>query len=115
MEGKILTAEFELDGQKFQALDGGPTFKFTEAISFVINCQDQQEVDYFWEKLSSVPEFEQCGWCKDRFGLAWQIVPTRLGELLGDPDRKKAHRVANSMLNMKKININQLEAAANSS
>lgn len=112
MEGKILTVEFELDGQKFQALDGGPYFKFSEAISLMVDCQDQKEVDYFWGKLSAVPESEQCGWVKDKFGLSWQIIPSRLGELLGDPDRAKAHRVANAMLKMHKIVISDLEEAA---
>ncbi|NTU72697.1 VOC family protein [Candidatus Roizmanbacteria bacterium] len=112
MEGKVLTIEFELEGQKFQALDGGPVFKFNEAVSLLINCQDQEEVDYFWEKLSAVPESEQCGWCKDEFGLSWQIVPTRLEELMRDPDKEKSHRVANAMLKMQKIVIADLEKAA---
>ncbi len=111
MEGKVLTAEFELDGQKFQALDGGPIFKFNEAISLLVDCKDQEEVDHFWSRLSAVAEAEQCGWCKDEFGLSWQIIPTRLGELLTDPNREKAHRVANTMLKMHKIVIKDLEAA----
>lgn len=111
MEGKVLTVEFELDGQKFQALDGGPLFKFNESVSLMVDCKGQEEVDYFWEKLSAVPESEQCGWCKDRFGLSWQIIPRRLGELLSDPDREKAHRVANAMLKMKKIVVADLEKA----
>jgi predicted 3-demethylubiquinone-9 3-methyltransferase (glyoxalase superfamily) len=93
------------------ALDGGPVFKFNEAVSFEIECKDQEEVDYFWDKLSAVPESEQCGWCKDQFGLVWQIIPARLGELLADPDREKAHRVLNAMLKMKKINVAELEKA----
>ena len=112
MEGKVLTAEFELEGQKFQALDGGPIFKFNEAISLLVECKDQKEVDYFWEKLSSVPESEQCGWCKDKFGLSWQIIPKRLGELLRDSDREKSHKVANVMFKMKKIVVVDLEKAA---
>ena len=111
MEGKVLTAEFELDGQKFQALDGGPIFKFNESVSLLVDCRDQEEVDYFWSKLSAVKESEQCGWCKDKFGLSWQIIPTRLGELLADPSREKAHRVANVMLQMHKIVIKDLEEA----
>lgn len=112
MEGKILTAEIELDGQVFQALDGGPYFKFNEAISLLVDCKDQKEVDYFWSKLSAVKESEQCGWCKDKFGLSWQIVPRRLTELFADPDRKKAHRVANAMLKMHKLVVADLEKAA---
>ena len=111
MEGKVLTAEFELDGQKFQALDGGPIFKFNESISLLVDCRDQREVDYFWGKLSAVKESEQCGWCKDRFGLSWQIIPQRLGELLRDPDKAKAHRVANKMLQQHKVVIEELEEA----
>jgi predicted 3-demethylubiquinone-9 3-methyltransferase (glyoxalase superfamily) len=112
MEGKVLTTEFELEGQKFQALDGGPIFKFNEATSFVVECRDQAEVDYFWEKLSAVPESEQCGWCKDKFGFSWQVIPKQLGELLSNPDKNKAHSVANAMLKMHKIVISDLEAAA---
>jgi len=112
MEGKILTIEFELEGQKFQALDGGPLFKFNESISMMVDCRDQEELDYFWEKLSAVPEAEQCGWCKDKFGLVWQIIPKRLGELLADPDREKSHKVANAMLKMHKLNVADLEKAA---
>lgn len=112
MEGKIITAIFELNGQRFMALDGGPIFKFTEATSFYVECQDQEEVDYFWEKLSAVPESEQCGWCKDKFGLSWQIIPKRLDELASDPDKEKAHRVINAMLQMHKIDIKALEEAA---
>lgn len=112
MEGKIITAEFELDGQKFQALDGGPIFKFNESISLMVDCQDQAEVDYFWEKLSAVPESEQCGWCKDKFGLSWQIIPKQLGELIGSSDKEKSHRVVNAMLKMHKIDISGLQKAA---
>jgi predicted 3-demethylubiquinone-9 3-methyltransferase (glyoxalase superfamily) len=111
MLGKVLTAVFELNGQRFIALDGGPIFKFSEAVSFEIVCKDQDEVDYFWEKLSAVPESEQCGWVKDQFGLSWQIVPKRLYELLQDPDKVKAHRVMNAMLEMHKIVIDDLEKA----
>ena len=111
MEGKILTAIFELNGQRFMALDGGPLFKFTEATSFDVECADQEEVDYFWERLSAVPEAEQCGWLKDKNGLSWQIVPKRLGELLSDKDKTKAKRVMDAFLKMKKIIIKDLEKA----
>lgn len=111
MEGKVLTAIFELAGQRFMALDGGPIFKFTEAISFYVECEDQAEVDYFWKALSAVPEAEQCGWLKDKFGLSWQIVPKQLGELLGSPDKKKALAATNAMLQMKKIVIADVQKA----
>jgi predicted 3-demethylubiquinone-9 3-methyltransferase (glyoxalase superfamily) len=111
MEGKIITAEFELAGQKFICLDGGPIFKFNESISFIIECEDQEEVDYFWERLSAVPDSEVCGWLKDKYGLSWQITPKRLTELVGDPDREKAHKALNAMLKMKKIDIAKLEEA----
>lgn len=93
------------------ALDGGSYFKFNEAVSFLIDCKDQEEVDYFWEKLSHVPESEQCGWIKDKFGFSWQIVPRRLGELLMDKNKEKAMRVMNAMLQMKKIVVADLEKA----
>ena len=111
MEGKIITAVFELDGQRFMALDGGSIFKFTEAISLYVDCEDQKEVDYFWEKLSAVPESEQCGWLKDKFGLSWQIIPKQLEKLAGDKDHEKSKRVVNAMLKMKKIDIKDLEQA----
>jgi predicted 3-demethylubiquinone-9 3-methyltransferase (glyoxalase superfamily) len=110
-EGKVLTGIFELQGQRFMALDGGPLFKFNESISFYVECEDQAEVDYYWEKLSAVPESVQCGWLKDKFGVSWQIIPKRLGELMSDPDADKARRVTEAMLKMKKIDIAQLEAA----
>ncbi len=111
MEGKVLTAIFELGGQRFMALDGGPVFQFNEAVSFYVECEDQDEVDHFWGLLSAVPEAEQCGWLKDRFGLSWQIVPRRLGELLSDPDRTKALAATNAMLKMKKIVIADVQRA----
>lgn len=111
MQGKVLTAFFELNGQQFQALDGGPIFKFNEAISLSVECEDQKEVDYFWEKLSAVPESEQCGWLKDKYGLSWQIIPKQLGELLSDPDKERAGRVLQAMLQMKKIDIEGLKKA----
>ena len=111
MLGKVLTAVFELDGQRFMALDGGPIFKFNEAVSFYVECEDQGEVDYFWTRLSAVPESEQCGWLKDRFGLSWQIVPRQMGELLSAPEKKKAMAAMNAMLTMKKIVIADLQRA----
>lgn len=111
MIGKIITVIYELRGQRFMALDGGDTFKLSEATSFYIECEDQAEVDYFWEKLSHVPESEQCGWAKDKFGLSWQIVPKRMEELITDPDKDKSLRVINAMLNMKKLDIAELEKA----
>jgi len=111
MVGKVLTAIFELNGQTFMALDGGPVFKFNEAISFIVECEDQAEVDYFWKRLSAVPESEQCGWLKDRFGLSWQIIPKQMGELLTAPNRKKALAATNVMLKMKKIVIADLQKA----
>lgn len=111
MTGKVIDGEFELNGQRFICLDGGPLFTFNEAVSFTVECEDQDEVDYYWEKLSAVPEAEQCGWCKDRFGLSWQIIPKRLGELLTDPDTEKAGRAMQAMMKMHKIDIAALEAA----
>ena len=111
MEGKVLTAIFELNGQRFMALDGGPIFKFNEAISFYVECEDQEEVDYFWTRLSAVPESEVCGWLKDKYGLSWQIIPKQMGELLGNPNRKKALAATNAMLKMKKIVIADLQTA----
>ncbi len=111
LEGKVLTGVFELAGQRFMALDGGPVFRFTEATSFYVECEDQKEVDYFWKKLSAVPESEQCGWLKDKFGVSWQIVPKQMGEILGSPNRKKALAATNAMLQMKKIVIADLQRA----
>ncbi len=111
MAGKVISGEFELDGMRFICLDGGPMFTFNEAVSFTVSCADQAEVDYYWEKLSAVPEAEQCGWCKDKFGISWQIIPTRMGELLSDPDTEKAGRATQAMMAMHKIDIAQLERA----
>ena len=111
-EGTVMTVSFELDGQKFLALNGGPNFKFNEAVSFQIHCRDQEEVDHYWERLGEGGEPGPCGWLKDRFGLSWQVVPDRLPELLGDPDREKAQRVMAAMLEMGKIEIAELEQAA---
>lgn len=111
MAGKVINGEFELDGQKFVCLDGGPVFTFNESVSFIVDCKDQEEVDYYWEKLSAVPEVEQCGWCKDKFGVSWQIIPTRLGELLTDPDKEAAGRATQAMMKMHKIDVSELEKA----
>src|SRR5262245_66222667 len=99
-KGSVMTANFHIDGQEFVALNGGPHFKFTEAISFVVNCETQQEVDEYWEKLSQGGEESRCGWLKDKYGLSWQIVPTILGKLMSDPDPQKSKRVMEAMLNM---------------
>jgi len=108
----VSVASFEIEGMQFTALNGGPVFKFNEAVSFVVNCEDQKEVDYFWEELTADGGQEsQCGWLKDKFGLSWQIVPTALGKLLNDPDREKSKRVMHAMLKMKKIIIADLEKA----
>src|SRR6266536_1587474 len=111
-EGTVMTVDFELDGQEFVALNGGPEFTFSEAISFQVNCETQEEVDEFWSTLSEGGEEGPCGWLKDKFGLSWQIVPTVLPKLLADPDREKSQRVMAAMLNMKKIDIDALEEAA---
>lgn len=111
MLGKVLTAIFELNGQRFMALDGGPIFTFNEAVSFYVECEDQAETDYFWDTLSAVPEAEQCGWIKDTFGLSWQIVPKQLGELVSSPDKPKAMAAMNAMLTMKKIDIAGVQRA----
>jgi predicted 3-demethylubiquinone-9 3-methyltransferase (glyoxalase superfamily) len=111
-DGTVMTVAFELDGQKFLALNGGPDFPFSEAISFQVSCEGQDEVDRFWGALSEGGEEGPCGWLKDRFGLSWQIVPTALPRLLGDPDREKSQRVMAAMLTMKKIEIDELERAA---
>jgi predicted 3-demethylubiquinone-9 3-methyltransferase (glyoxalase superfamily) len=112
--GSVLTVVFELDGQQFTALNGGPVFKFNEAISFQIYCQNQEEVDHYWNKLSEGGDekAQQCGWLKDRFGVSWQVVPTVLIELLSDPDTKKSQRAMNAMFQMKKIDIDKLTRAA---
>jgi predicted 3-demethylubiquinone-9 3-methyltransferase (glyoxalase superfamily) len=112
-EGSVMTVEFELDGQALTALNGGPVFKFSEAISFQVDCATQEEVDYYWEKLSEGGDenAQQCGWLKDRYGLSWQIVPRALLEMLNDPDAKKSQRVMAAMLRMKKIDIETLKRA----
>ena len=112
-EGTVLTVEFEINGQTFTALNGGPTFKFNEAISFQVHCESQNEVDHYWEKLSQGGDekAQQCGWLKDKYGVSWQIVPTVLGDMLQDKDPKKSGRVMNALLQMKKIDIRALEKA----
>ena len=111
--GSVMVVNFQVEGQDFMALNAGPLFKFTEAISFAINCQTQEEVDYFWNKLTANGGQEsQCGWLKDKYGLSWQVTPTILGELLADKDPKKAQRVMQAMLQMKKIEIEPLKRAA---
>jgi predicted 3-demethylubiquinone-9 3-methyltransferase (glyoxalase superfamily) len=111
-EGTVMTVSFELDGQRFVALNGGPNYTFTEAVSFQIDCETQEEVDMFWSALSEGGEEGPCGWLKDRFGLSWQVVPRALPRLLGDPDREKSQRVMQAMLKMKKIDVAELERAA---
>lgn len=112
-EGSLMTASFQLEGQEFMALNGGPQFKFSEAVSLVVNCETQEEVDEFWEKLSEGGEKGPCGWLKDKFGLSWQVVPTILGKMLCDEDAEKANRVTEAMLQMGKIDIAELERAYN--
>ena len=106
-KGSVMVMSFELDGQEFNALNGGPIFKFTEAVSFVVRCENQEEIDYFWEKLSAVPEAEQCGWLKDKFGLSWQIIPKNLGEFLNNS------QTSDALMKMKKIDIYELKNAGN--
>ena len=110
-KGQVMTGTFQLNGQEFMALNGGPEFKFTEAISLFVNCETQQEVDELWGKLSEGGEEGPCGWLKDKYGLSWQIVPTLLGKLLGDKDAAKAQRVMQAMLKMKKIDTRILQEA----
>src|ERR1700674_4229103 len=110
-KGSVMTASFELDGQEFVALNRGPKFKFTEAISFVINCKTQEEVDNFWDKLSEGGEIQGCGWVKDKYGLSWQVVPTILPELIQSKDPAKSNRVFNAMLKMNKLDIKTLQEA----
>jgi predicted 3-demethylubiquinone-9 3-methyltransferase (glyoxalase superfamily) len=114
-DGKVLTAVFELEGQKFMGLDGGPIFKPSSATSYYIECETQAEVDYFWEKLTvgGNPQAQQCGWLQDKYGFSWQVIPTALPKLLNDPDKEKANRAMQAMLKMKKIDIATLEQAYN--
>jgi predicted 3-demethylubiquinone-9 3-methyltransferase (glyoxalase superfamily) len=112
-EGAVMTVTFELDGQKLVALNGGPHFTFNEAISFQVSCETQDEVDYLWSKLSQGGEEGPCGWLKDKYGVSWQIVPTALAELIGDPDPEKAQQAMKAMLGMRKIDIEALRRAVN--
>jgi predicted 3-demethylubiquinone-9 3-methyltransferase (glyoxalase superfamily) len=109
--GSVMTASFELDGQEFIALNGGPEFKFTEAISFSVNCGSQEEVDYYWDKLTEGGEEVQCGWLKDKFGVSWQIDPTEMREIIANPDIAQRERSIQAMMQMKKIDIAAIEAA----
>jgi predicted 3-demethylubiquinone-9 3-methyltransferase (glyoxalase superfamily) len=111
--GKILTIEFKLEGHEFLALNAGPEFKFNEAVSFVVSCNTQEEIDYYWNALSAHPESEQCGWLKDKFGLSWQISPPQLDEMIKDKDIEKASRVMKAMMAMKKLDIKALQQAYN--
>ena len=110
-KGTVMSATFQLEGQDFYALNGGPQFKFTPAISLFVNCETQQEVDALWEKLSAGGRKDQCGWLQDKYGVSWQIVPTTLGKLLGDKDPVKANRVMQAMMQMKKLDIKGLQQA----
>jgi predicted 3-demethylubiquinone-9 3-methyltransferase (glyoxalase superfamily) len=110
--GMVMTVEFELDGQRFVGIDGGPQFKFDEAVSFQITCETQDEIDYHWDSLGEGGEEGQCGWLKDRFGLSWQVVPTGMEELFADPDPERAHRAMKEMLGMRKLDIAALRRAA---
>ncbi|HML06310.1 MAG TPA: VOC family protein, partial [Methanobacterium sp.] len=112
-EGTVMTAKFQIEGQEFVALNGGPQFKFTEAISFVVNCESQEEIDYYWDKFSKEGEEQGPGWVKDKYGLSWQIVPVILQELMGDEDPKKSGKVMGAMMQMTKIDINKLKEAYN--
>jgi predicted 3-demethylubiquinone-9 3-methyltransferase (glyoxalase superfamily) len=113
VDGSTITAEFRLRDQVFMALNGGPQFRFSEAISFLIECEDQEEVDYYWETLSEGGETSMCGWTKDKFGLSWQVIPVQLMQLMGGPDSEKANRVFQAMMKMSKIDIAALQAAYN--
>jgi len=110
-KGTVMVANFELDGQPFMALNGGPQFQFTEAISFVVNCETQEEIDYYWEKLSAGGGKVQCGWLKDKFGMSWQVVPTVLGKYMSDKDPAKSGRVMAAIMQMTKIEIEKLRKA----
>ena len=110
-KGSIMSATFELDGQEFYALNGGPMFKFSPAISFFVKCESQEEVDYYWSKLAAGGQTNQCGWLQDKFGVSWQVVPTLLGKLLGDKDAAKANRVMQAMLKMTKLDVAGLQRA----
>jgi predicted 3-demethylubiquinone-9 3-methyltransferase (glyoxalase superfamily) len=110
-EGSVMTVEFEIEGQSFTALNGGPHFKFNEAISFQLPCETQEEIDHYWERLSAGGQIQPCGWLKDKFGVSWQIFPAALPDMLADPDEAKAARAMRAMLGMKKLDIAELRAA----
>jgi predicted 3-demethylubiquinone-9 3-methyltransferase (glyoxalase superfamily) len=110
--GEVMTVEFELDGERFVGINGGPEFKFDEAVSFAIECETQEEIDHYWERLTEGGEESVCGWLKDRFGLSWQVVPTGMEELFADPDKAKAERAMRAMLGMRKIDLAALRSAA---
>ena len=110
-KGAVMSATFQLEGQEFMALNGGPQFTFTPAISFFVNCETQQEVDELWEKLSEGGKKDRCGWLKDKYGLSWQVIPSALGKMLGDKDAEKSKRVMEAMLQMHKIDIKRLQEA----
>jgi predicted 3-demethylubiquinone-9 3-methyltransferase (glyoxalase superfamily) len=110
--GMVMTVEFELDGQRFIGINGGPEFKFDEAISLMINCETQDEIDYYWERLTEGGEESQCGWLKDRYGLSWQVVPTGMDEVFSDPDPERARRAMEALLKMRKLDIAALRSAA---
>ena len=110
--GMVMVVEFELDGHRFVAINGGPEFKFDEAVSFQINCETQEEIDYYWERLTDGGEEVQCGWLKDRYGLSWQVVPAGMEEIFSDPDRRRSERAMKAMLGMRKIDIAELRQAA---
>ena len=114
-EGTVMTVRFELDGREFVALNGGPEFSFSEAVSFVVHCRDQDEVDHYWARLAEGGEEGPCGWLKDRYRLSWQIVPDGLTELLSDPDPERAQRATKAMLGMKKLDIHAMRRAADGS
>ena len=111
-EGMVMTVEFELDGQRFVAINGGPEFKFDEAVSFAIECETQEEIDYFWTQLTEGGEESVCGWLEDRFGLSWQVVPTGMEEVFADPDKERVDRAMKAMLGMRKIDVAELRRAA---
>jgi predicted 3-demethylubiquinone-9 3-methyltransferase (glyoxalase superfamily) len=113
--GSVLTVEFELDGHRFLALNGGPLFKFNEAISFVVNCKDQAEIDYYWDKLreGGDPKAQQCGWLKDKFGVSWQVSPIQIEEWAVDPDKEKVNRMMGALMEMKKLDLTKLEETFN--
>ena len=110
--GEVMVVEFELDGQRFVGINGGPEFQFSEAVSFQINCETQEDIDYYWDRLTDGGEEGPCGWCKDKFGLSWQVTPTGMDELFSDPDKSKAERAMRAMFEMKKLDIAALKAAA---